>query len=164
MKKIIILTLFSFSFLNAQNNGTTNEQTSSKIKVYTPTSSVSSSSDAYKWTVKTDLFSFVSGEFPIIAEYRFAKKLSAEVSAGLTYGLYENFGIFNEDYEGDGITFETKPAMGSSFRAGIKFYPSSDYDAIEGWAFGLQVFSRKNNREYADDNYGYSGTLDFSGE
>lgn len=164
MKKIIILALFSFSFLNAQNNGTTNEQTSSKIKVYTPTSSVSSSSDAYKWTVKTDLFSFVSGEFPIIAEYRFAKKLSAEVSAGLTYGLYENFGIFNEDYEGDGITFETKPAMGSSFRGGIKFYPSSDYDAIEGWAFGLQIFSRKNNREYADDNYGYSGTLDFSGE
>jgi len=164
MKKIILLTFFVTSFLNAQNTGTTDEQSSSKIKVYTPSSSAAKAADSYKWTVKTDLFSFASGEFPIIAEYRFAKKLSAEVSAGLTFGLYDNFGIFNEGYDGDGSYFDSKPAMGSSFRGGVKFYPSSDYDAIEGWAFGLQVFSRKNNREYTTDNYGYSGTIDFSGE
>lgn len=164
MKKIILLSIFVTSFLNAQNTGTTNEQSSSKIKVYTPSSSASSSADSYKWSVKTDLFSFVSGEFPVIAEYRFAKKLSAEASVGLTYGLYDNFGIFDEGYDGEGISFETKPAMGTSFRGGIKFYASSDYDAIEGWAFGLQIFSRKNNRDYTNDNYGNNGTIDFSGE
>ena len=95
MKKIIFLSLLVSSFSFAQTNGAT-EQTSSKIKVYSPSSSVKAAAETYKWTVKTDIFSYVSGEFPVIGEYRFAKKLSAEVSAGLTYGLYENFGIFED--------------------------------------------------------------------
>jgi hypothetical protein len=152
MKKIIILSLLLSTSIYSQTSNTTT-QSSSKIKVYTPSSSVASSNETYKWTVKTDVFSFVSGEFPIIGEYRFAKKLSVEASAGVTYGLYNNFGVLDEEYDGEGYTFETKAAMGSSFRAGIKFYPSSDYDAIEGWAFGLQVFTRTNNRDYKPDSY-----------
>lgn len=152
MKKIIFLSLLVSSFSFAQTNGAT-EQTSSKIKVYSPSSSVKAVAETYKWTVKTDIFSYVSGEFPIIGEYRFAKKLSAEVSAGLTYGLYENFGLFEDGYSGEGSSFSTKAAMGTAFRGGVKFYPSSDYDAIEGWAFGLQLFSRTNNREYTTDYY-----------
>jgi hypothetical protein len=151
MKKIIILGLLLSTSIYSQTSNTTT-QSSSKIKVYTPSSSVASSNETYKWAVKTDIFSFVSGEFPIIGEYRFAKKLSVEASAGVTYGLYNNFGILDEEYDGEGYTFETKAAMGSSFRAGIKYYPSSDYDAIEGWAFGLQIFTRTNNRDYKPDN------------
>lgn len=153
MKKIIFLSLLFSGFSFAQTNGAT-EQTSSKIKVYSPSSSVKAVAETYKWTVKTDIFSYVSGEFPIIGEYRFAKKLSAEVSAGLTFGLYENFGLFEDGYSGVGSSFSTKAAMGTAFRGGVKFYPSSDYDAIEGWAFGLQLFSRTNNREYTTDYYG----------
>lgn len=161
MKKIIILSLLFSSLAYSQTDGVT-EQTSSKIKVYTPSASTTSnSSNSYKWTVKTDLFSFASGEFPIIAEYRVIKNMSVEASAGVTYGFYDNFGIFENEYDGEGYTFETKAAMGTSFRAGIKYYPSSDYDAIEGWAFGLQVFSRTNNREYRPDNY---RELDLSSE
>lgn len=152
MKKIIFLSLLVSGFSFAQTNGAT-EQTSSKIKVYSPSSSMKAVSEAYKWTVKTDIFSYISGEFPVIAEYRFAKKLSVEASAGITYGLYENFGIFDDGYTGDGSTFTTKAAMGTAFRGGIKFYPSSDYDAIEGWSFGLQLFSRTNNREYTNESY-----------
>lgn len=160
MKKLAVLSFFVSSFLFAQNDAV-KEVTTSKIKVYTPSSSTAAKADnGYKWTVKTDLFSFVSGEFPIIGEYRFAKKLSAEVSAGVTYGLYDNFGVFDE-YEGPGRTLDTKAAMGNAFRAGIKFYPSSDYDAIEGWAFGLQVYTRTNNRNYKPDTY--TG-LDFSSQ
>jgi hypothetical protein len=162
MKKIIFLSLLVSSFTFAQTNGAT-EQTSSKIKVYSPSSSMKAVSETYKWTVKTDIFSYLSGEFPIIGEYRFAKKLSAEVSAGLTFGLYENFGLFEDGYSGDGSSFSTKAAMGSAFRGGIKFYPSSDYDAIEGWAFGLQLFSRTNNREYTTENYSRE-YYDLSGE
>lgn len=161
MKKIILLSLFVSSLAYSQTKGTT-EETSSKIKVYTPSSSsASKASNSYKWTVKTDLFSFASGEFPIIGEYRVMKNMSIEASAGVTYGFYDNFGIFENEYDGEGSTFETKAAMGSSFRAGIKYYPSSDYDAIEGWAFGLQVFSRTNNREYKPDDY---TELDLSSE
>ncbi|MEO7977063.1 hypothetical protein [Flavobacterium sp.] len=165
MKKIILLSLLFSSIAQSQTNGTT-EQTSSKIKVYSPSSSTSTtanSSNSYKWTVKTDLFSFVSGEFPVIGEYRVLKNMSVEASAGLTYGLYDNFGIFEEEYDGEGSTFETKASMGNSFRAGIKFYPSSDYDAIEGWAFGIQFFSRTNNREYSSDNYS-ENEYNFGGE
>lgn len=161
MKKITILFFFISSLLFAQNDKV-EEVNSNKIKVYTPSSSTNSKADnGYKWTVKTDLFGFVSGEFPIIGEYRFAKKLSAEVSAGVTYGLYENFGLFGE-YEGSEHISETKAAMGNAFRAGIKFYPSSDYDAIEGWAFGLQLYTRTNNRDYKPDTY--SPELDFSNQ
>jgi hypothetical protein len=160
MKKIIILSLLLSTSIYSQTSGTTT-QSSSKIKVYTPSSSVASSNETYKWTVKTDVFSFVSGEFPIIGEYRFLKNLSAEVSAGVTYGLYENFGLLSDGYDGDGSTFETKAAMGNCFRAGIKYYPSSDYDAIEGWAFGIQFFTRTNKRDYTIDD---SSSYDLSGE
>ncbi len=138
------------------------EQTSSKIKVYTPsTLSGTSSADQYKWTVKTDILSFISGEFPIIGEYRFAKNFSMEASAGVTYGIYENYGLFNDRYDTKNQSFETKAAFGNSFRAGFKYYPSNDYDAIEGWAFGLQAFTRTNNRAYKPDNY---IEIDLSGE
>jgi len=160
MQKIILLSILFTTSIYSQTTDS-KEQTSSKIRVYTPSSSVNTSNETYKWTVKTDLFSFVSGEFPIIGEYRFAKNFSAEISAGLTYGIYENYGLFDEEYDGEGTTFETKAAMGNSFRGGIKYYPSSDFDAIEGWAFGIQFFSRTNNRSYETVDY---NDIDLSGE
>jgi len=158
MKKIIFFILFSSTVLTAQ----TNDQNNSRIKVYTPSgSSKAAETEAYKWTVKTDIFSFVGGEFPIIGEYRFAKKLSVEASAGVTYGFLPNStGLF--EFE-DESAFESKATMGSAFRAGIKFYPSSDYDAIEGWAFGVQVYTKTTNREY-DDEYMTEYSMNFSGQ
>ena len=157
MKKIIIFYLIMTTFIYGQS-----EQTSSKIKVYTPSNfSSTSSADTYKWTVKTDIFSYISGEFPIIGEYRFAKNFSIEASAGITYGFYENFGLINDGYDTENQSFETKASIGNSFRAGFKYYPSNDYDAIEGWAFGLQAFTRTNNRAYKPDNY---TEIDLSGE
>jgi hypothetical protein len=50
--------------------------------------------------------------------------------------------------------------LGSVFRGTIKYYPSSDYDAIEGWSFGIQLFTKVNNREYDGvDNGDYSKNL-----
>lgn len=149
MKKITVLILLISSINYAQTSQPT-ETNSSKIKVYTPSSSsVSSTDNSYKWTVKTDLLSFVSGELPIIGEYRIAKKLGAEVSLGATYGILDLSDFADEDDS----SFETKSKFGTSFRAGIKYYPSSDYDAIEGWAFGLQFFTRTNKKEYVADGY-----------
>lgn len=146
MKKITLIALLLTIMSYAQDQG------GSKIKVYTPSSSPSSSnsSNTYKWAVKTDLFAFISGEFPVIAEYRITNKLSIEGSAGLTYSFIEN-NIFNKDKYGS--DFESKASSGTAFRAGIKFYPSSDYDAIEGWSFGIQVFNKVNNRVYENDTY-----------
>ncbi|HEX8270985.1 MAG TPA: hypothetical protein VF581_13920 [Flavobacterium sp.] len=123
-----------------------------KVRVYSPTSSTTSGEDnSYKWAVKTDLFAYITGEFALIGEYRFAKKLSAEVSAGVTYSFLGNdLSSFGQEEEDSDVTFESKAAMGSAFRGTVKFYPSSDYDAIEGWSFGVQVFTKTTNRDYTD--------------
>ena len=138
----------------------TPKPTPTKIKVYTPTGAATrpgTNDSAYKWVVKTDLFAFVSGEFPIIYEYRIAPKFSVEGSAGITYAYLPN-NIFSSTSSSDNIENQ-KAGIGSAFRGTIKYYPSSDYDAIEGWSFGLQLFYKSTNREYNEES-SYSGLTD----
>ncbi|MES2812928.1 MAG: DUF3575 domain-containing protein [Bacteroidota bacterium] len=153
----LILTVVFTLVMNAQ------EPTQSKIKVYTPTGNsgelASSSSNSYKWAVKTDLFGYASGEFPIIGEYRIAKKFSVEASAGFTYSFIENNFLLEEEEDSNVSMVDTKAGIGSAFRGAIKYYPSSDYDAIEGWFFGIQLFNKVNNREYVDTNDSYEAGL-----
>lgn len=161
-KKVLLATALFFCTLNYAQDKKTEpaKDTQSRIKVYTPSSSVSkssSSSNAYKWIIKTDLFGFAAGEFPIIGEYRIANKFSVEASAGLTYAYLPNDFLSSSTNSSDNSD-NTKAAMGSAFRGAIKFYPSSDYDAIEGWNFGLEVFSKTMNREYTNSN-SYDGLL-----
>lgn len=163
MKKSLLLMMA----LIATTVGSAQNQNASKIKVYTPSTSQSKSSvsdNTYKWAVKADVFSFVSGEIPVAFEYRFAPKLSVEASAGLTYGLYQNGSSLFGEEDGTITSIDTKAAMGSAFRGTLKFYPSSDYDAIEGWYFGLQVFNKVNNRDYVPtsnpDEAVYAGKKD----
>ena len=129
-----------------------------KIRVYSPDSSTKKQSNAYKWAIKTDMLAYLTGEFGLSGEYRFSNKFSAEVGAGVTYSFIENkFSLFEEDEEN---YFDTKPGMGSAFRGTLKFYPSSDYDAIEGWSFGIQVFSKTTNREYDNNSYSFDNKKD----
>jgi hypothetical protein len=126
-------------------------QTPTKIKVYTPGSSFSSKStkkdNSYKWTIKTDVVAILTGEFPLIAEYRFAPKFSFEASAGATYAYYSNDGFLEDDtFFGDG----SKAGIGNAFRGTIKFYPSADYDALEGWSIGIQLYTKTTNRLYEE--------------
>jgi hypothetical protein len=155
-KNLLLIFALSFSILTQAQEKTTDpvKETPSKIKVYTPTGASSSNSsskdNSYKWAVKTDIFGILSGEFPLIGEYRFSRKFSVEASAGVTYAYLPNEFLYNNDsMEGFfGDSENTKAAMGTAFRGTIKFYPSSDYDAIEGWNFGIQLFSKTTNREY----------------
>lgn len=134
----------------AQTKDEPKEQPRNVIRVYTPSEvKKETKSDYYNWNIKTDLLSFLTGEFPLIGEYRFAKRLSVEAAVGVTYGYLGNGTLFS--ISDDNALGSDDAALGSSFRAGIKFYPSDDYDAIEGWAFGLQLFTKTTNREYAVD-------------
>ena len=153
---LFISALFLSTLSQAQVKTTVpTKEAPSRIKVYSPsgatgTSRNNTNDNSYKWVVKTDVFGILSGEFPLIGEYRFAKKFSVEASAGVTYAYLPNEFLSNSD-SAEGIFSDsgnTKAAMGTAFRGTIKFYPSSDYDAIEGWNFGLQVFSKTTNREY----------------
>lgn len=163
MKKNITILLstvfFSLGFSQTKEVKKEKEQPAdnvSKIRVFTPSTSVSTQSETYKWCVKTDFFSIVTGEFPIIGEYRIAKNFSVEASAALTYGYLNNTSIFGEDEELDMIDSNNsfiesdEPLMGSAFRGTIKYFPSSDYDAIEGWYFGIQAMTKTTNRGYTD--------------
>jgi hypothetical protein len=139
----------------------TETTTPTRIKVYTPNTSPKISQDnSYKWVVKTDLLGFVSGEFPIVGEYRIAEKFSVEASAGVTYGFIP-LDVFSDNKSN--VDLETKGAIGSAFRGTLKFYPSSDYDAIEGWYFGIQLFNKVARREYIN-NSGSSSVNPIVGE
>lgn len=156
-QKITLFAVILFSLIsNAQvKQEEPAKEAPSRIKVYTPSSSSSSSSskdNSYRWAVKTDIFGIISGEFPIIAEYRIASKFSVEASAGITYAFYPNDFSFSGDDDDMSSYYDSKAAMGTAFRGAIKYYPSSDYDAIEGWSFGVQLFSKTTNREYSLDS------------
>ena len=163
MKKIFTLLLACSlsSVCVAQETKTDSVKTTSRIKVYTPqgpAKSSGASSDSYSWVVKTDILKFVTGEIPIIYERKITNKLSIEAAAGVTYSFFDNnLTSFIED---DGTYFESKAAFGNVFRGTLKYYPSSDYDAIEGWSFGIQAFMKTNNRTYdGADNYENSAAL-----
>ena len=161
MKKLLLLTTLLATTLNySQNTSGSTSKSSNGIKVYTPSSSTSSNSkqndNSYKWVVKTDLISALTGEFPIIAEYKIGKKFSVEGSAAVTQAFWSNDLTLS-----DGFSDESSiAALGSAFRGTLKFYPSSDYDAIEGWSFGIQLFTKTTNREYNDDFPELSGKKD----
>ncbi len=132
-----------------------------QIKVYTPSTSTKTKTDnSYKWVVKTDLLSYVSGEFPVAFEYRLGKKFSVEASAGITYAFLPNENLFDSKALSNK---DSKAALGSAFRGSFKYYPSTDYDAIEGWFFGLQVYSKTTNRDYELSNNYNSSSLSVTG-
>ena len=154
MKKLLLFTtLFATTVIYSQNTPETTSTSSNKIKVYSPNSTTSSNKkqndNSYKWVVKTDLLAALTGEFPLIAEYKIGKKFSVEGSVGLTNAFWSNDLSFGTDLTSD---YSTKAAIGNAFRGTLKFYPSTDYDAIEGWSFGVQLFSKTTNREYTDDD------------
>lgn len=149
--KLLLFSALLFSVATIAQTKPTEEPTPSRIKVYTPSgeaSTIKKVDNSYKWAVKTDLFSILTGEFPIIGEFRIAKKFSVEGSAAVTYAFFGNEGLASENLDDNYDNSGTKPALGSAFRAAIKYYPSSDYDAIEGWSFGFQVYSKTTNRDY----------------
>jgi hypothetical protein len=161
MKKLLLLTtLFATALNYSQNTAESTTTSPNKIKVYTPSSSTSSNSkqndNSYKWVVKTDLLAALTGEFPIIAEYKIGKKFSVEGSAAVTQAFWSNDLTSDSGFTDEG----SKAALGSAFRGTLKFYPSSDYDAIEGWSFGIQLFTKTTNREYNGDFLELSGKLD----
>lgn len=151
MRKILLCCSAAFLLSNSALAQTKKDSVSTptKIRVYSPTVNAEKKDNSYKWVVKTDVFKYLAGEFAVIGEYRFAKKLSAELSVGATYG-FNTINLFLEDFNDDE---NSKPAMGAAYRGALKFYPSSDYDALEGWAFGIQVFTKTNNRDYTTDPY-----------
>lgn len=159
-KKItILLTLFLASCANSQTKEKTEETPKTdgqtKIRVFTPSSSsTKSSSSAYKWAVKTDVFSIITGEFPIIFEYRVSNKFSLEGSAALTYGYLNNISLNDDEFEvpmNSSYIEPDSPEMASAFRASFKYFPSSDYDAIEGWYFGIQAMTKTTKSGFANN-------------
>ena len=161
MKKLLLFTTLLAATVNySQNVPNSSTSNPNKIKVYTPSSTISSNGkptdNGYKWVVKTDLLAALVGEFPIIAEYKIGRKFSVEGSAAVMQAFWSNDLTSDNGFSDEG----SKAALGSAFRGTLKFYPSSDYDAIEGWSFGIQLFTKTTNREYNSDFLELSGKKD----
>ena len=161
MKKLLLFTTLLAATVNySQNVPNSSTSNPNKIKVYTPSSTISSNGkptdNGYKWVVKTDLLAALVGEFPIIAEYKIGRKFSVEGSAAITQAFWSNDLTSDSGFNNEG----SKAALGSAFRGTLKFYPSSEYDAIEGWSFGIQLFTKTTNREYNGDFLELSGKKD----
>ena len=153
-KKLFLFTaILIFAVNYSQTSSETVPTTSNKIRVYTPSASTSANGkqndNSYKWVAKTDFIAVLTGEFPLIAEVRIGKKFSVEGSVAVTNAFLPNDLTFAVDGSSD---YDSKAAIGSAFRGTLKFYPSSDYDAIEGWSFGIQLFTKTTNREYTGDS------------
>lgn len=157
----VAISAINLSYSQDKKTENPQSETQTKIRVFTPSSSSSaktSSDNSYKWAVKTDIFSILTGEFPLIGEYRISPKFSVEASAALTYGYITNDISLNENDELDAVpannsyTDSDSAEMGSAFRASFKYFPSADYDAIEGWYFGVQAMTKTTNRGYADNS------------
>lgn len=152
MKKITYL--LTIMLLNtAAFSQTTNEQAveGSKIKVYNADQSGKDYSDnSYRWAIKTDLTSLISQEFPIIVEYRIAKKISLEASAAITYTYFSNDNYFNQLKNED---LDKKPETDNAFRFGVKYYPSRITNALDGWFVGIQAFTKNTKRSYDNSSY-----------
>ena len=146
MKKVsIIFLLLSVNFAFCQEK----KSETSTVKVY-QYGDETDEVNTYKWVFKTDFYKIIGGEIPLIFEYRVSEKISIEGSAGVTYNIWGNGNLFEDDLLFDDAS--TTPAFGSAFRFGGKFYPSSDWDAIEGWAFGFQAFYKTNNSSYESNS------------
>lgn len=97
-------------------------------------------------------------EIPVIYERKISSKFSIEGDVGATYSFFPNDFTLTDDCSES--SFESKAAFWSLFRGTIKYYPSSDYDAIEGWSFRIQLITKVNNREYEGVSNGdYSSSL-----
>ncbi|MFB9056937.1 hypothetical protein ACFFU9_09300 [Mariniflexile ostreae] len=119
-----------------------------KIQVYNANQSDKDYLDnAYRWAIKSDLTSVISQEFPLIFEYRIAKKLSLEGSAAITYAYFSNDNFFNQL---DNEDLDKSPETDNAFRMAVKYYPSRLTNALEGWFVGVQVFTKTTTRSYDD--------------
>lgn len=133
-----------------------------KIKVFETSSTNKKVSSSYKWSVKTDLVSALTGDYPIIGEFRIAKSLSIEGSAGFTYQLFKigkddrDSGETKPNIPTDFTLDAETPEIGTSFRGAVKYYVSSDYDAIEGYYIGVQILRRDIKYSYSKNDSAFN--------
>jgi len=143
MKKplFIILTILSPFLLTAQNNWTTSP--SSYRDPYNKPNRTRSNQDSankdmpvYRHLLKISPLQILNGNIPIFYERKLNRKLSLEVSAGITFEDY----IFDATYNDP--QFSTQPSSpirtyepGYSLSGSLKYYPSNLLQALQGFYF-----------------------------
>lgn len=140
----------------------TNSNSDKKVKLY---NADTKASPTFKWILKTDVVSIATGEFPLIAEFRISDDLSLEGSAGITLTQNNDNDLSKIEYFDDAsVGLKGKSAIGTAFRGGVKYYISSEEDAIEGFSVGLFAFNKitkiKYEKQVSDFDYVANGKFD----
>lgn len=90
-------------------------------------------------SIKLNPLLIVNGDMPIYVEHKFAEKLTAEVSLGMTYANQMN-DYFDEQYYPQYMTKQNE--TGYSYSAALRYYPSNSYETMEGYYFAPEFRNR----------------------
>ncbi|MBX3101679.1 MAG: hypothetical protein KF690_04160 [Bacteroidetes bacterium] len=130
--------------LPQQGQAQDSTSTETRIRVFEYGDHVKSSSlSTYSTAFKLNPYGLLNGEIPVFAERRITPKISLEASLGITMKDYISRMyqlMWDEEYENpfdnELSEFRTQKT-GYTYSLAFRYFPSADYDAIEGLFFGI---------------------------
>ena len=157
--KLLLVFLFFFLVNNCllAQKDTTNVKT--KVYIFNSSSSTTSE-DKYSYAVKFDPYQFAVGDLPISFESKFHEKMSFEVGAGPTLDyLGSVFGLLGSFTKTQNVS--TAAEFGYLLKGHLRFYPSKDWDPIEGIYFAADLNTKRYNYsiDYAPQPFVVKNTL-----
>ncbi|MFC5270789.1 DUF3575 domain-containing protein [Adhaeribacter terreus] len=90
--------------------------------------------------IKMNPLLLLQGDIPVYLERKIAKKLTIEFGLGMTYDNVVTDALDPDHYS---ETTTKENLMGYSVAAGLRYYPSSTYETMEGYYFAPEVRYRK---------------------
>ncbi len=147
---LLLIFIFLYSnTANAQNVVNGDSTNVNRVKVFNPsnTKDFFYASDNYKLAVKLNPILILFGEIPVYFEHRLGEKLSGEMAVGVTLRNYY-LDIADNDNSSNTSEVIDNDKFGYSFRAALKFYPSSAEEPILGYYFAPEIMTRMYYRSF----------------
>jgi hypothetical protein len=91
-------------------------------------------------TVKMNPLLLIQGDIPVYVEHKVAKKVTVELGLGMTYDNVITDALDVDHYP---ESTEKENLMGYSIAAGLRYYPSSTYETMEGYYFAPEIRYRQ---------------------
>ncbi|MBK0404223.1 DUF3575 domain-containing protein [Adhaeribacter sp. BT258] len=91
-------------------------------------------------SIKMNPLLLLQGDIPVYIEQKVAKKLTIELGLGMTYDNVITDALDPDHYS---ESTQKENLMGYSIAAGLRYYPSSTYETMEGYYFAPEIRYRQ---------------------